>query len=210
MFKFAKKPDQPGLSSSIRSKVMMERTKHMQIDQPPPPSNGHHKIRQSQKFPSQIYFPLFLRLSTHITGLILKKSERGNVSHIGHRGFKPCQVYHWPLLALGRLFCLHYTRHRRSLQAEKPTVLRRTNATDGRIDQKSDIKSASSWIRTLRIWTVPLKENHFRSTSKSSYSLSSRQSERGSGRVRWSVRLSVRRFVTRFLNAENEPFSLWK
>ena len=93
IFKFAKKPDQPGLSSSIRSKVMMERTKHMQIDQPPPPpSNGHHKIRQSRKFPSQIYFPLFLRLITHITGLILKKSERGNVLHIGHRGFKPCNT----------------------------------------------------------------------------------------------------------------------
>ena len=92
MFKFAKKPDQPGLSSSIRSKVMMERTKHMQIDQsPPPPSNGHHKIRQSRKFPSPIYFPLFLRLMTHITGLILKKSERDNDAHIGHRGFKSCQ-----------------------------------------------------------------------------------------------------------------------
>ena len=40
IFKFAKKPDQPGLPSSIRSEVMMERTKHMQIGQPPP-SNGH-------------------------------------------------------------------------------------------------------------------------------------------------------------------------
>ena len=91
MFKFAKKPDQPGLSSSIRSKVMMERTKHMQIDQPPPPlSNGHHKIRQLRKFPSRNYFPLFLRLIIHITGLILKKSARDNDLHIGHRGFKSC------------------------------------------------------------------------------------------------------------------------
>ena len=57
IFEFAKKPDQPGLSSSIRSEVMMERTKHMQIGQPPPPpSNGHRKIRQSQK----TYLGIFL------------------------------------------------------------------------------------------------------------------------------------------------------
>ena len=81
IFEFAKKPDQPGLSSSIGSEVMMERTKHIQIDQPPPPpSNGHHKIRQSRKFPSQIYFPLFLRFMIHITGLILKKIREGKRS----------------------------------------------------------------------------------------------------------------------------------
>ena len=59
IFKFAKKPDQPGLSSSIRAEVMMEQTKHIQIDQPPPPpSNRHRKIRQSQKTYLGIFLPV--------------------------------------------------------------------------------------------------------------------------------------------------------